>query len=53
VENAQPDDRPLDLLHKVAERITQLTRQRPRDGHDFYRLLREIDRVIFVAGKRI
>ena len=31
-------------LHKVAERISQPARQRPRDAHDVYRPLRGIDR---------
>lgn len=37
-------------LHKVSDRATEGARQRPRDAHDIYRLLREIDPDVFVAG---
>lgn len=37
-------------LHKVADREAEGARQRPRDAHDVYRLLREVDLDVFVAG---
>jgi hypothetical protein len=37
-------------LHKVSDRGAEGARQRPHDAHDVYRLLREIDLDVFVAG---
>lgn len=37
-------------LHKVSDREAEGARQRPRDAHDVYRLLREVDLNVFVAG---
>lgn len=37
-------------LHKVADREAEGARQRPRDAHDVYRLLREVDLDVFAAG---
>jgi hypothetical protein len=36
--------------YKIFERLAQPARQRPRDSHDGYRLLREIEPEVFVAG---
>lgn len=36
--------------YKIFERLAQPARQRPRDSHDVYRLLREIEPEVFVAG---
>jgi hypothetical protein len=37
-------------LHKVADRETQPLRRRPRDAHDVYRLLRDVEPDAFSAG---
>lgn len=37
-------------LHKIAERAEQPRRQRPRDSHDVFRLLRDVDVDVFAAG---
>jgi hypothetical protein len=37
-------------LHKIAERVEQPRRQRPRDAHDVFRLLREVEVEAFAAG---
>jgi hypothetical protein len=37
-------------LHKIAERVEQPRRQRPRDSHDVFRLLREVEVEVFAAG---
>lgn len=37
-------------LHKVAEREQQAGRRRPRDAHDVFRLLRDVDVRDFVSG---
>ena len=36
--------------YKIFERFAQPARQRPRDSHDVYRLLREVEPEVFVAG---
>lgn len=36
--------------YKILERLARPARQRPRDSHDVYRLLREIEPEVFVAG---
>jgi hypothetical protein len=37
-------------LHKIADRVEQPRRQRPRDSHDVFRLLREVEVETFTAG---
>ena len=37
-------------LHKIAERVEQPRRQRPRDAHDVFRLLREVEVEVFADG---
>jgi len=37
-------------LHKIADRVEQPRRQRPRDSHDVFRLLREVEVEAFAAG---
>lgn len=37
-------------LHKVAEREAQPARGRPRDSHDIFRLLREVEVEVFTEG---
>ena len=37
-------------LHKVADRTEQPGRQRPRDAHDVFRLLREVEVEAFADG---
>ena len=37
-------------LHKIADRTEQPRRQRPRDAHDVFRLLREVEVEAFADG---
>lgn len=36
--------------YKIFDRLAQPARQRPRDSHDVYRLLREVEPEVFAAG---
>jgi hypothetical protein len=39
--------------YKIFERLAQSARQRPRDSHDVYRLLREVEPEVFFAASSL